>query len=116
MQSFHATATRISEFEAKALELIRRDEFEDLKSGQQLREVFPLADVFVDATTVEVSKATLDRFLQLVFGHNFTSPTRDEYGMYIAKSASFRSVDLSRQVGAAVFSCDGEVKVMGCNE
>jgi deoxycytidylate deaminase len=36
--------------------------------------------------------------------------------MYMAKSASLRSTDLSRQVGAAVFSKEGEIKVLGCNE
>lgn len=50
------------------------------------------------------------------FGKNSISPTRDEYGAYIAASASLRSIDLSRQVGAAIFSKDGEVISLGCNE
>ncbi len=36
--------------------------------------------------------------------------------MYIAKSASLRTADLSRQVGAAIFSEDGEVISLGSNE
>lgn len=36
--------------------------------------------------------------------------------MYAAKSASLRSSDLSRQVGAAVFTEDGELITQGCNE
>src|SRR4029077_7759583 len=40
----------------------------------------------------------------------------NEYGMYSAKSASLRSSDLSRQVGAAIFSPDGEIITQGCNE
>jgi deoxycytidylate deaminase len=36
--------------------------------------------------------------------------------MYAAKSAALRSSDLSRQVGAAIVSVDGEVITQGCNE
>ena len=36
--------------------------------------------------------------------------------MYAAKSASLRSADLSRQVGAAIFTADGELITQGCNE
>jgi deoxycytidylate deaminase len=51
-----------------------------------------------------------------LFGSNEITPTHDEYGMYIAKSASLRSAALSRQVGAAIFSPTGEIVTMGCNE
>jgi len=36
--------------------------------------------------------------------------------MYTAAGASLRSIDLSRQVGAAIFSETGEVVSLGCNE
>jgi deoxycytidylate deaminase len=36
--------------------------------------------------------------------------------MYAAKAASLRSTDLSRQVGSAIFTVDGEVVAQGCNE
>lgn len=36
--------------------------------------------------------------------------------MYMAKSASLRSSDLSRQVGAAIFNAAGEIISLGCNE
>lgn len=39
-----------------------------------------------------------------------------EYGLYIAKTASLRTLDLSRQVGAAIFSERGEVIALGANE
>ena len=58
----------------------------------------------------------LRRFIHLLFGSNEITPTHDEYGMYIAKSASLRSSDLSRQVGAAIFCQSGEIATMGCNE
>jgi cytidine deaminase len=58
----------------------------------------------------------LDRFVQAFFGRTDISPSKNEYGMYAAKSAALRSADLSRQVGAAVFTDDGELITQGCNE
>jgi deoxycytidylate deaminase len=56
------------------------------------------------------------RFVDALFGSNEITPTHDEYGMYIAKSAALRSAALSRQVGSAIFSPTGEIITMGCNE
>lgn len=84
--------------------------------GQNVRDAFPLADVFIDASSEDACKRTLGRFLDLFFGNNRVSPTADEYGMYAAKSASLRSCDLSRQVGAAIFRETREVIAQGCNE
>ncbi|MDO9419008.1 anti-phage dCTP deaminase [Pararhizobium sp.] len=117
MRDADASRTRVSEFEHQAIKLLNRDEHEAaLLHGQRIRDVFPLADVFIDASSSDTIKATLDRFIKIVFGYNFHSPSREEYGMYMAKSASLRSLDLSRQVGAAVFTKEGEVKTLGCNE
>jgi cytidine deaminase len=52
----------------------------------------------------------------VLFGDNSVTPEHDEYGMYLAKSASLRSGDLSRQVGAAIFRSSGEIISLGCNE
>jgi deoxycytidylate deaminase len=60
--------------------------------------------------------AKITRFVDALFGRNDISPSKDEYGMYAAKSAALRSADLSRQVGAALFSVDGELVTQGCNE
>lgn len=117
MRDADPSRTRISEFEDQAVTLLNRDENEaSLVHGQRIRDVFPLADVFIDASSADTTKSTLVRFLKIVFGYNFHSPSREEYGMYMAKSASLRSLDLSRQVGAAIFSKEGEVKTLGCNE
>lgn len=117
MRDADPSRTRITEFEDEALNLINRDEIEEaLDHGQRIRDVFPLADVFIDSTSADAMKSTLERFLKIVFGYNFHSPTREEYGMYMAKSASLRSLDLSRQVGAAIFTKEGEIKSIGCNE
>ncbi len=56
------------------------------------------------------------RFINALFGRNNVAPTKDELGSYLAKSASLRSVNLSRQVGAAILSGDGDVITIGCNE
>ncbi|GGK33038.1 anti-phage dCTP deaminase [Salinarimonas ramus] len=117
MRDADPAATRGRQFENKAGELLDRDEFEGkVEHGQRLRDVFPLADAFIDSDRTRDIGKTVERLVRLVFGYNYASPTRDEHGMYLAKSAALRSLDLSRQVGAAVFSAEGEVKVLGTNE
>lgn len=100
-----------------AEELLHRDQSEGSeKAGQHLRDTFHLADVFVDGITKSSMQATINRFVHAFFGRTDIAPTKAEYGIYAAKSASLRSTDLSRQVGAAIFSRDGEVISQGCNE
>lgn len=100
-----------------AQELMDRDADEGEDShGQHLRDAFHLADVFVDGISKAPMASTLGRFFNALFGLNSITPNKFEYGMYCAKSASLRSADLSRQVGAAIFSEDGELIVQGCNE
>ena len=92
--------------------LIRRDEDEDIELGQKTRDTFQLADVFIPV----LGKDQLLRFLDLVFGAPFETPTRDEYGMFLAFAASLRSADLSRQVGAVVMSAAGDIVATGAND
>jgi cytidine deaminase len=100
-----------------AYALVAQDAKEILeKHGQNVRDAFPLGDVFIDASTRNRCEDMVRRFVHLLFGSNEITPTHDEYGMYIAKSASLRSSDLSRQVGAAIFRPSGEIATMGCNE
>jgi deoxycytidylate deaminase len=84
--------------------------------GQEVSLIFHKGDVFVDGASKTAIEATISRFVQAFFGHNSVSPTRMEYGMYAAAGAALRSIDLSRQVGAAIFSIKGEVISLGCNE
>lgn len=101
----------------ESVELIERDyKEEDNDFGQNIRGAFPLGDVFVDSNQREAANASIDRFMNALFGSNEVSPTHDEYGMYLAKMASLRSSDLSRQVGAALFRESGEIISLGCNE
>ncbi|MBC2858937.1 anti-phage dCTP deaminase [Stappia sp. 28M-7] len=105
------------ECEVAADELIEIDmnERTDLH-GQRIEEVFHLGDAFIDGRREDYIERSIRRFIEAFFGKNSISPTRDEYGAYIAASAALRSIDLSRQVGAAIFSSEGEIISLGCNE
>lgn len=117
MMEYDSYDIRTSSFEEEARNLINQDSFEEfIENGQRVRDIFPLADVFIDASSTESTKNNINRFMEIAFGSNSHSPNHDEYGMYMAKSAALRSLDLSRQVGAAIFACTGEVKALGCNE
>ncbi|HEV7345889.1 MAG TPA: anti-phage dCTP deaminase [Devosia sp.] len=107
-----------SSSEDQARFLVSRDEDEAREpSGQRVSSVFHDADFIVN---VEAQNQTIDdqigRFVELLFGSNTISPTKSEYGMYSAKVAALRTLDLSRQVGAAIFSQTGEVISLGANE
>lgn len=104
--------------ETMAIKLVSQDENEAEKdNGQRVAKIFHAADFIVNVETN--SKSTTDqvhRFAELLFGSNIVSPTKIEYGMYAAKVAALRTLDLSRQVGAAIFSSRGEIISMGSNE
>lgn len=101
---------------AAAEALILRDEHERIKHGQNVRDTFPLADIFLDATNPERLKKQALRFVALLFGHPFQTPTRDEHGMFQAFGAALRSSSAGRQVGAAIATRDGDVIALGTNE
>ena len=104
----------------EADELLRRDQTEGAGLGQRLRDTFHQADVFIRATgPTDATEAEIRRYLRLVFRdltEGIDTPTRDEYGMFLAAGAALRSADLSRQVGAAVLAERGEVLGLGANE
>jgi deoxycytidylate deaminase len=113
----HADARLADTHATIANHLMKRDQLEEGElNGQRLEEVFPSADLFINLDDLAEAEKLISRFLDALFGSNSISPTHDEYGMYIARNAALRSVDLSRQVGAAIFSQAGEVITMGCNE
>jgi deoxycytidylate deaminase len=59
---------------------------------------------------------TVDRAIDIVFGHPFLTPHADEFGMFVANAAALRSAELGRQVGAAILNDYGEVLATGYNE
>lgn len=83
--------------------------------GQYVRDTFPKADYFVPLDPDRIGRE-IERFVGLVFGNPFATPTRDEYGMFHARAVALRSSDLSRQVGAVVLDDHGSIIANGCNE
>ncbi|MFL6311261.1 MAG: anti-phage dCTP deaminase [Terriglobales bacterium] len=96
-------------------ELMTRDADEADDFGQRTRDTFQLADVFVRLSGDEY-KNQLERFLDLVFGNPYHTPEPDEHAMFLAYSASLRSAQLARQVGAAIRSSHGDILAVGCND
>ncbi|TWT14954.1 anti-phage dCTP deaminase [Reyranella sp. CPCC 100927] len=85
-------------------------------TGQNVRDAFPKGDLFLRWGAEAAMRAELRRFVELIFGHPFHTPRRDEYSMFIAQAAALRSADLSRQVGAAILSDGGSILGVGCND
>jgi deoxycytidylate deaminase len=102
---------------AEADEVIDRDAGEQNESGQQTRDAFELADVYIRQHR-ERSKTTeqVERFLRLLFGAVVETPTADEHAMFLAYASSLRSADLSRQVGAVIWRDGVGVVATGCND
>jgi deoxycytidylate deaminase len=94
----------------------RDDSEEDETTGQRVRDVFPMADVIVNASHESEMGDDLGRFFEVFFGCPTRSPNLDEYGMSLAFNAALRSIDMSRQIGAAIMSSTGEILALGCNE
>ena len=106
-----AVAPSVVEMETERL--IARDEGEQANPyGQDLGDTFHRADVFVDATN---PGSEVQRFVDLLFGHPFRTPTAAELAMFLAFGSAMRSA-ARRQVGAAIATADGEVVALGTNE
>jgi len=113
-RSFLVERKNLTEIEAEIL--IERDQKEASDEyGQRTRDTFQMADFFVGLERRQY-EPSIRRFIELVFGNPFTTPTRDEHAMFLAYSASLRSGDLARQVGAALASEHGDVISLGCND
>jgi len=103
--------------EGKAWDLIERDRLEAGRTlGQQLGATFPKADLFVDARRRTRLESEIERFVELLFGHPFRTPTQHENAMFHAQAAALRSSAPSRQVGAVITTPTGEIIAVGTNE
>lgn len=120
----HSLETRRRDFleenkkitEEQANLLIGRDADEKDKFGQHTRDTYHLSDFFVDSgPNGDKFEKDIWRFLDLIFGRPFVTPTFDEYAMFMAFSASLRSADMSRQVGAVV-ARNGSIVATGAND
>ncbi len=81
-----------------------------------VQKTFHKADLFISATAPDESTEAARRFVELIFGHPFHTPTREEFGMCMAHSAAVRSSSLGRGVGAAILTSEGDVVSVGSNE
>lgn len=103
-----------------AEEIVAADEREELDGegdpGQNVRNAYPLADFFVDPESVNARPESIERAVDIIFGHPFLTPTRDEFGMFVANAAALRSAELGRQVGAAITNDLGDILATGMNE
>jgi cytidine deaminase len=109
----------LNDYQQRADFLIEKDAKEVSNPfGQDLRDVFPMADLFVSLPDYKGQDIGLQmrRFIEILFGARFHTPDIDEYGMFHAKAAALRSSDISRQVGAIILTQDGCVMASGCNE
>jgi cytidine deaminase len=106
-----------TKYRSKAEQLILRDEEEtSTEFGQDVKDAFPLGDIFLRADSRKSIQSGVSRFIELLFGHPYHTPTRDEVGMFYARASALRSSDLSRQVGAAISTQQGDIVAVGCNE
>lgn len=104
-------------FRHLAEKIIQDDEDEvGKKHGQRVAKIFHDADFIISRDIAVPVDAQVSRFVDLLFGANYLSPSRLEYGMFVAKAAALRTLDLSRQVGAAIFSNETEIISLGSNE
>lgn len=97
--------------------LMLRDQEElGFNHGQNTRDTFHRADVFVDMSDRTTLRRSLNRFIELLFGNTFQTPSKAEYAMFHAQAAALRSAELGRQVGVAISTEEGDIVAVGTNE
>ncbi|MGX9963686.1 anti-phage dCTP deaminase [Roseomonas sp. F4] len=97
--------------------LMDRDQSEVATFGQKTRKLFVMADFFLcNDRKKEDLRNRLVRYLELIFDTHIHTPTRAESAMYEASSSAANSACMSRQVGAAIVSKDGELISVGWND
>jgi hypothetical protein len=67
-----------------AEKLVLRDEHDgEQLSGQNVRKAFPEGDAFISVGDPEVVRKDVLRIVEVLFGHPYRTPSRDEFGMYL---------------------------------
>jgi cytidine deaminase len=103
-------------YEADASGLLERDEYEQEEFGQNIRDTYAIADVFIAVDSQTAARDECKRFVEIVFGHPTHTPRRAEVAMSHAFGAKLRSSSAGRQVGAAIATGDGDILAVGTNE
>lgn len=96
----------------------RDDNDKESSHGQKVSNTAYLSDFFIrnDGENDQRLIDVINRYLSIIFNTQVHTPTIEEAGMYAAVSASSKSACLSRQVGAAIYSPDGELVSVGWND
>lgn len=103
--------------EAERKKVMARDQGELATFGQATRKLFVHSDFFAcNDRRPEDLKASLERFLDIVFDTAIHTPTRAESAMYKANAAAANSACMSRQVGVSIVSASGELIAVGWND
>jgi deoxycytidylate deaminase len=114
--SGHAGMPKTHQWDGEAKDLIEIDDKEaNAPFGQRVSDVFPLADVIIDASDQVDGRKPLERFFEALFGNFRISPTKDEFFQNLAYQVSLTSCDTARQVGA-VIQRNGDIVSTGFNE
>lgn len=102
----------------KLIDRDQKDRNDPNNNGQSVLETFQHADFFVRSPNLSDpdTSQSIKRFLRLVFNDPLLSPTQHEHAMFLAYSASLRSADLSRQVGAVLTTTTGDIIAEGAND
>lgn len=104
-------------FRNRANDILLRDEKDrENEYGQNVRDTFAEADIFIDGRNPKQTEKEIRRLLEICLGYPYHTPTRDELGMYFAAAAALRSADLARQVGAVLANDEGDIISTGCND
>lgn len=98
--------------------LVARDESDsgNRQFGQNVRDTYFMADVFVPGGAGMDIDADVNRYIDSVFGFPFLAPRPEEEGMRFAQDAALRSAAPARQVGVALVPEIGTPVVAGTNE
>lgn len=98
--------------------LLRKDQEEthpDLKRyGQNLFKCYSISNYFVYQN--KNLSQQIKRFVNILFCDPFSEPTNEEYFMFCAQAAAYRSLDLDRQVGAVIVNKENELVASGFND
>ena len=97
--------------------LMDRDQAEVTTFGQKTRKLFVSADFFLcNDRKKDDLRSRISRYLSLIFDTAIHTPTRAESAMYEASASAANSACMSRQVGAAIVSKQGELISVGWND
>lgn len=111
----HRSSDR-SKWAVDATELLHRDQSEAPPYGQDVRDTFHRADLFINAGREADTRSQLERLLEIVLANPFKAPTKDEFALFEAHGAARMSAEPGRQVGAALVNEQGEIIALGTNE